>query len=196
MPSLLVARRWLALLTHRAAIILDLFTRPHKQPSCCTFAINYQLARPTASCNVNSSSSCSSSSSTHVPEEHLAHAVIACDFSTFGVEEARTLFHEFGHALHILLSRTELQLLTGARSSRDFTEVPSTLFERFLTDYNVVSLFARNSCGQVIPKQVFDAWIARSVTFTGLDTQYQIALARIDQVCHRVNSAACTKLLC
>lgn len=55
--------------------------------------------------------------------------------------EVRSLFHEFGHALHSLLSRTKYQHLSGTRGELDFAEFPSTLFEKFLTDESLLETF-------------------------------------------------------
>ena len=52
--------------------------------------------------------------------------------------EVKTMFHEFGHALNIALSRTKYQYLSGARGTLDMIEIPSHFTELFLTDYQFV----------------------------------------------------------
>lgn len=54
------------------------------------------------------------------------------------------MFHEFGHALHSLLSTTKLQHVSGTRTYLDFVETPSTLFENFAFDGRVLPLWAIN----------------------------------------------------
>lgn len=58
--------------------------------------------------------------------------------------EVSTIFHEFGHALNTILSKTEYQHLAGVRSPIDFVETPSTLMEHFCRDYRVVRTFAEH----------------------------------------------------
>ena len=78
----------------------------------------------------------------------VPHAVAALNIEKMGTpmsySSVVTLFHEFGHLLHTLLSRTKYQHLSGVRCPTDFVETPSTLMENFLQDYNFVSLFARH----------------------------------------------------
>ena len=59
-------------------------------------------------------------------------------------DDARTLFHEFGHGLHGLLSNVTYPTLWGTSVSRDFVELPSQLFEHWLTRPEVLSNFARH----------------------------------------------------
>ena len=57
-------------------------------------------------------------------------------------DDARTLFHEFGHALHQILSNVTYEPLSGTSGSRDFVELPSQLFEHWLTVPEVLKRFA------------------------------------------------------
>ena len=59
------------------------------------------------------------------------------------MDQVRTLFHECGHALHWLASRTEHQHLSGTRGPPDFIEIPSHLWERFATDPSVLQRWVR-----------------------------------------------------
>ncbi|CAM9648607.1 unnamed protein product, partial [Chrysoparadoxa australica] len=96
--------------------------------------------------------------------------------------ELETLFHEFGHALHSLLSRTEFQHLSGTRAPVDFVEIPSQLVENFAWDYRFVKQFARHhETGEVLPREVMDKLKASKNMFVGLDTQTQILYSTLDQ---------------
>src|SRR5262249_52029918 len=61
-----------------------------------------------------------------------------------GLDDARTLFHEFGHALHGLLSDVTYHSVSGTSVERDFVELPSQLYEHWLMRPEVLSRFARH----------------------------------------------------
>ena len=63
-------------------------------------------------------------------------------FQFLNFDLVKTLFHEFGHALNIGMSKTKYQYLSGARGTLDSIEIPSHFCELFLTDYSFVSQFA------------------------------------------------------
>ncbi len=68
-------------------------------------------------------------------------------------DDARTLFHEFGHALHGLLSDVTFQRLSGTNVLRDFVELPSQLFEHWLLEPEVIARHARHwKTGEPIPQ--------------------------------------------
>jgi len=70
--------------------------------------------------------------------------------------EAETLFHEWGHAVHSLLSRTEFQHLSGTRGALDFVEVPSHLFEHWAREWRAVREWARHwETGAPMPRRVW-----------------------------------------
>jgi peptidyl-dipeptidase Dcp len=74
------------------------------------------------------------------------------------MDDARTLFHEFGHGLHGLLSDVTYPSLSGTSVSRDFVELPSQLYEHWLTCEPVLKRFARHyRTGEPIP----DALVAK-----------------------------------
>jgi peptidyl-dipeptidase Dcp len=73
-------------------------------------------------------------------------------------DDARTLFHEFGHGLHGLLSSVTYERLSGTNVLRDFVELPSQLFEHWLTEPEVLKKHARHHrTGEAIP----DALVAK-----------------------------------
>jgi peptidyl-dipeptidase Dcp len=70
-------------------------------------------------------------------------------------DEARTLFHEFGHGLHGMLSDVTYPYLSGTNVARDFVELPSQLYEHWLDRPEVLSRFARHyETGQPIPEDL------------------------------------------
>lgn len=96
--------------------------------------------------------------------------------------EVETLFHEFGHALHSLLSRTTFQHMSGTRAAMDFVETPSHLMEHFVWDTNFLKRIARHYVtGQVIPDALIAHLQQSRHEFKSLDMQNQILYARFDQ---------------
>lgn len=99
------------------------------------------------------------------------------------VNEVDTLFHEFGHALHSLLSRTELQHLSGTRAALDFVEFPSHLMEHFASDDRVLRTFARHiTTGQSMDDELFQVLKRVRNAFPALELQQQVVHAMFDQV--------------
>ncbi|MDD8026231.1 MAG: M3 family metallopeptidase [Acidobacteriota bacterium] len=72
-------------------------------------------------------------------------------------EEATTLFHEFGHALHDLLSNVTYESLGGTNVPRDFVELPSQIMENWASDSEVIKTYAKHyKTGQPIPQDLVD----------------------------------------
>ena len=95
--------------------------------------------------------------------------------------ELETLFHEFGHALHSLLSRAEFQHLSGTRGPKDFVEVPAKIFERYASCADVLPLFAKHChTGAALPQAVANALQRASAVFSGLDLQHQALISLMD----------------
>ena len=76
-------------------------------------------------------------------DDHLSHS------------EVETLFHEFGHALHSLLSRTQYQHMSGTRAAMDFVETPSHLMEHFCWD---VSFVQTALAARPLPDDLVQRW--------------------------------------
>ena len=99
--------------------------------------------------------------------------------------EVETIFHEFGHALHSLLSRTRYQHLSGTRTLLDFVEVPSHVFEHFVWDHRVLSKFAKHhQTGEPIPKQLVERMNEQRKIFWSIETDQQLVLSLLDQQIH------------
>ncbi|GAB9468332.1 hypothetical protein Gpo141_00005651 [Globisporangium polare] len=95
--------------------------------------------------------------------------------------EVETLFHEFGHAMHSLLSRTEFQHLSGTRAQLDFVETPSHLFEYFAWDYRFVREFARHyETQEPIPQEMMAGLKESKNMFAAMDTQTQCLYSLLD----------------
>ena len=96
--------------------------------------------------------------------------------------EVETLFHEFGHALHSLLSRTVFQHLSGTRAAMDFIETPSHLFESYVWDPTFLNFIGKHySTGEHISEGAVSSLISSRNAFRALEVQTQIVYSRFDQ---------------
>ena len=101
-------------------------------------------------------------------------------------DDARTLFHEFGHALHQMLSNVTYERVSGTSVPRDFVELPSQLFEHWLDVPEVLSKFATHAeTGEAMPKALLDRLLAASTYDMGFQTVEYVASALIDLEFHR-----------
>jgi peptidyl-dipeptidase Dcp len=100
-------------------------------------------------------------------------------------DDATTLFHEFGHALHGLSSNVTYPSLSGTSVPRDYVEFPSQLLEHWLPTPEVLQQFAKHyQTGQVIPQAMVDR-IERAGTFNeGFETTEYLASALVDMKLH------------
>jgi peptidyl-dipeptidase Dcp len=100
-------------------------------------------------------------------------------------EDARTLFHEFGHALHGLSSDVTYPSLAGTSVPRDYVEFPSQLLEHWLSTPEVLSRFAVHAeTGKAIPEPLV-ARIERAAQFNqGFNTVEYLASALVDMKLH------------
>ncbi len=100
-------------------------------------------------------------------------------------EDARTLFHEFGHALHGLLSDVTYPSLSGTNVLRDFVEFPSQLYEHWLEEGDVLRRFARHhETGEAIPEALLERLVAARRFLPGFATVEYAASALIDLALH------------
>jgi len=100
-------------------------------------------------------------------------------------DDATTLFHEFGHALHGLLSNVNYPSLSGTAVARDYVEFPSQLLEHWLSTPQVLQRFAlHHQTGRPIPQALVDR-ITRASTFNqGFGTTEYLSSALIDMKLH------------
>lgn len=100
-------------------------------------------------------------------------------------DDARTLFHEFGHALHQMLSDVTYQFISGTSVARDFVELPSQLYEHWLDVPAVMERHARHwKTGEAMP-QALRAKLEAAATYDqGFATVEYVASALVDLAFH------------
>ena len=102
-----------------------------------------------------------------------------------GLDEVITVFHEFGHALHGLLSRTAYPLLAGTNVSRDFVEFPSQISEHWATRPEVLSRFAlHHQTGEAMPAALIERILRARQFNQGFATLEFLASAWVDMDLH------------
>jgi peptidyl-dipeptidase Dcp len=136
--------------------------------------------------------------SAYRPQERFAGEVATivsnnCNFSKpapgepalLSWDDATTLFHEFGHALHGLCSNVEYPSLSGTRVARDYVEFPSQILEHWLSTPEILDRFAlHHETGQPMPRELV-AKIERAKRFNeGFRTVEFLASALIDMRLH------------
>uniref|UniRef100_UPI002FC73251 M3 family metallopeptidase n=1 Tax=Bosea sp. (in: a-proteobacteria) TaxID=1871050 RepID=UPI002FC73251 len=107
------------------------------------------------------------------------------------IDDARTLFHEFGHALHGLLSDVTYGSLAGTSVSRDFVELPSQLYEHWFLTKEVMQRFCLHAeTGEPIPEALIEK-IKRAQTFNqGFATVEYTSSALVDLAFHSLEAPA------
>ena len=106
-----------------------------------------------------------------------------------GFEEARTLFHEFGHALHGLLSAVTYPQISGTNVATDFVELPSQLYEHWLEQPEVLRRFARHyQTGAPMPEDLLQRLLAARNFNQGFGTVEYLASAFADLDFHSLGS--------
>ena len=105
-------------------------------------------------------------------------------------DDARTLFHEFGHALHGLLSNVTYPLLAGTSVPSDFVELPSQLYEHWLEVPEILQKYARHAqTGEPMPKALLDRLLATRTYGQGFATVEYTACALVDLDIHALPDA-------
>ncbi|MEM8932429.1 MAG: M3 family metallopeptidase [Acidobacteriota bacterium] len=109
--------------------------------------------------------------------------------SLLSLDEVLTLFHEFGHALHGLLSRCRFRSLSGTRVPRDFVELPSQILENWALEPEVLAFYARHvDTGEPMPAELIER-LERSRRFNqGFATVEYLAASFLDLAWHSVRA--------
>ncbi|MCY4261671.1 MAG: M3 family metallopeptidase [Rhodobacteraceae bacterium] len=163
---------------HLALFIGDYHARSGKQSGawCSTFRDQKRLGGAESPivvnvCNFN-------------PPDENGHCLLSFD-------DVRTLFHEFGHALHAMLSDVTYPRISGTRVARDFVELPSQLFEHWMEQKDVLMKHARHiRTGQAINAALLDRILAARNFDQGFATVEYLASALVDLRLHTTGETA------
>jgi peptidyl-dipeptidase Dcp len=105
-------------------------------------------------------------------------------------EEVITLFHEFGHAIHGMLSSVQYPMLSGTALPRDFVEYPSQYNEMWAREPAVLAHYARHyQTGAPMPRELLDKVLAAQKFDQGYATTEYLAAALLDHSWHRITAA-------
>lgn len=111
------------------------------------------------------------------------------------MDEVRTVFHEFGHALHGLLSDVRYPTFAGTNVPRDWVEFPSQINENWALDRSLVKEYARHvETGEPIPDELLDAITAASEFGQGFATSEYLGASIIDLAWHSLSAADTAEL--
>ncbi|RYE65575.1 MAG: peptidase M3, partial [Oxalobacteraceae bacterium] len=118
---------------------------------------------------------------------------IVCNFSKptgdtpalLSLDETRTFFHEFGHALHGLLSNVTYGSQSGTSVPRDFVELPSQIMENWSQEPQMMKLYAKHyKTGEVIPDALIEKIEKSSLFNQGFATSEYLAASLLDMSYH------------
>ncbi len=126
----------------------------------------------------------------HFPDRQGPVVINVCNFAKsdpalLSYDDARTLFHEFGHALHQMLSDVRYESLSGTSVARDFVELPSQLYEHWLEVPEVLAEFATHSeTGAPMPEDMLNRVLAAATFDMGFQTVEYVSSAMVDLAFH------------
>jgi thimet oligopeptidase len=157
-----------------AAIYLDLFPRENKYSHAAQFDLRGGRL---------------------ISKDYYESPVIAlvCNFtkpakdkpSLLSLDEVSTFFHEFGHGMHNCLTTAKIGSQAGTSVKRDFVEVPSQMFERWLEKPEILNRFARHyRTGEPMPEELINNIVKLNYFLKAYNTTRQIFYARYDQSVH------------
>ena len=124
------------------------------------------------------------------PQAQAPVVINVCNFAKgepalLSYDDARTLFHEFGHALHQMLSNVTYERVSGTSVARDFVELPSQLYEHWLEVPEVLAEFATHAeTGEAMPKEMLDKVLGAANFDMGFQTVEYVASAMVDLAFH------------
>ncbi|NHZ64040.1 dipeptidyl carboxypeptidase II [Massilia sp. CCM 8694] len=106
------------------------------------------------------------------------------------VDEVKTAFHEFGHALHGMFSNVKYPRFSGTNVPRDFVEYPSQVNEMWMIAPEVLANYAKHyKTGDAMPKELLDKVIASKKFNQGFLTTEYLAASLVDQRWHQLSAA-------
>ena len=124
------------------------------------------------------------------PKEQSPVVINVCNFAKgdpalLSYDDARTLFHEFGHALHQMLSDVTYESVSGTSVARDFVELPSQLYEHWLEVPEVLGEFATHAqTGAAMPPEMLKKVLGAANFDMGFATVEYVASALVDLEFH------------
>ncbi len=124
------------------------------------------------------------------PEVEAPVVINVCNFAKgdpalLSYDDARTLFHEFGHALHQMLSDVTYSSISGTSVARDFVELPSQLYEHWLEVPEVLAEFATHAeTGEAMPQAMLEKVLGAANFDQGFQTVEFVASALVDLAFH------------
>ena len=124
------------------------------------------------------------------PEVQAPVVINVCNFAKgtpalLSYDDARTLFHEFGHALHQMLSDVTYESVSGTSVARDFVELPSQLYEHWLEVPEVLAKFATHAqTGEAMPEALLSKVLGAATYDMGFSTVEYVASAMVDLEFH------------
>ncbi len=111
-------------------------------------------------------------------------------------DDARTLFHEFGHALHALMSEVTYPYISGTGVSTDFVELPSQLYEHWLDTPEILKAFAvHHQTGEPMPDRLIEKLLAARTFNQGFMSVEYVASALVDLDFHSLPEGEVTDAL-
>jgi peptidyl-dipeptidase Dcp len=155
--------------SHVAVFIGDYFARGSKRSGAWCSAMRGQAKRPAVQGPV---------------------VINVCNFAKgdpalLSYDDARTLFHEFGHALHQMLSDVNYESISGTSVARDFVELPSQLYEHWLEVPEVLERYATHvTTGEAMPRELLDKLLKAANFDQGFQTVEYVASALVDLAFH------------
>ena len=108
--------------------------------------------------------------------------------TTITAEEASTIFHEMGHAIHGLLSNCTYLSTSGTTVPRDFVELPSQILEHWCSQPEVLKMFAKNEKGETIPEDLLKKMASVSKFDVAYAMTERYAAAYLDMEYHVISS--------
>lgn len=111
--------------------------------------------------------------------------------SLLTLDEVETLFHEFGHGLHGLLTKCQYKGTSGTNVVRDFVELPSQINEHWATEPEVLKMYAKHyATGETIPDQLIEKILKQKAFNQGFITTELLAAAMLDMDLHMLKDVS------